>query len=100
MDVEALLTGAGYRVLGPVNSAPAAFALIENEDPDIALLDINLRQSNVFTLADYLGTRKTKVIFLSGHSQLVLPDAHRHRKLIGKPFMLSELLRALQEESR
>ena len=98
MDVQSVLESAGYRVLAPVNSVPAAFALVEKHIPDIALLDINLGRSDVFALADFLSRRRTRLIFLSGHSQSLLPEAHRHRKLIGKPFMPAELLRALEEE--
>ena len=100
MDVATLVEGAGYSVLGPVSSVAAAFALLEGEDPDIALLDIHLWSSNVFALADHLAQRRTKLIFLSGHSEQMLPEAHRHRTLIGKPFMADELLRALKDEEK
>lgn len=98
MDVQAVLEDAGYRVLGPVNSVAAGFALVETQYPDIALLDINLGRSDVFALADFLARRQTKLIFLSGHSESVRPEAHRHRTLIGKPFMPAQLLRALKDE--
>jgi two-component SAPR family response regulator len=99
IDVEALVQNAGYCVLGPVNSVGAAFALLENHEPDIALLDINLGTSNVFDLADFLVERNTRLIFLSGHSGDMLPEAHRHWRLIGKPFLPEEVLKALKEES-
>jgi two-component SAPR family response regulator len=98
IDIEALLKEAGYRVLGPVNSVVSAFALLENEEPDLAVLDINLVNSNVFALADFLARRNTKLIFLSGHSGDMLPEAHRHRRLIGKPFLPEDVLRALKDE--
>ena len=47
MDLQALLEEAGYQVLGPANSSAAALALIDNEEPDVALLDVNLGRSTL-----------------------------------------------------
>ena len=48
MDLQALLEEAGYHVLGPANSSAAALALIDNDEPDVALLDVNLGRSDAF----------------------------------------------------
>jgi CheY-like chemotaxis protein len=97
MDLQMLLEEAGYRVLGPVNSTAAAMALLDGSLPDIALLDVNLGRSDVFGVADELAARKTKLIFLTGHTAHRLPDAHRHRPLIGKPYLPQALLQMVQQ---
>jgi CheY-like chemotaxis protein len=102
MDLQALLEEAGYRVLGPANSSAAAMALLAGQDPDVALLDVNLGRSDVFGVANELATRKTKLIFLTGHTAQKLPPAHRHRPLVAKPYLphvlLQEVRRAIAQQ--
>jgi CheY-like chemotaxis protein len=96
MDLQSLLEEAGYRVLGPANSTAAAMALLAGHDPDVAILDVNLGRSDVFGVANELATRKTKLIFLTGHTAQKLPPAHRHRPLVAKPYLPDVLLQAVQ----
>ncbi len=95
MDLQWLLEEAGYRVLGPANSTAAAMALLDGDEPDVALLDVNLGRSDVFGVANELATRKTRVIFLTGHTVQTLPVAHRHRPLVAKPYLPHILLQAV-----
>ena len=96
MDLQALLEEAGYHVLGPANSSAAALALIDNEEPDVALLDVNLGRSDAFGVASVLTERKTQVIFLTGHTAHKLPQAHRHLPLVSKPYLPQVLLQAVE----
>lgn len=95
MDLQSLLEEAGYRVLGPANSNAAAMALLNGDAPDVALLDVNLGHSDVFGVANELANRKTKLIFLTGHTAQKLPLAHRHRPLVAKPYLPHILLQAV-----
>ena len=97
MDLQALLEEAGYRVLGPANTIAAAMALLAGQEPDVALLDVNLGRSDVFGVANELAARKTKLIFLTGHTAQKLPQAHRHRPLVAKPYLPHVLLQAVQQ---
>ena len=96
MDLQALLEEAGYRVLGPANSSAAALALLDSDEPDVALLDVNLGRSDVFGVANVLAERKTEVIFLTGHTVQKLPPAHRHLPLVAKPYLPHVLLQAVK----
>ena len=96
MDLQALLEDAGYRVLGPANSSSAAMALIETDQPDVALLDVNLGRSDAFGVATFLTERKTQVIFLTGHTAHKLPLQHRHLPLVSKPYLPQVLLQAVE----
>jgi CheY-like chemotaxis protein len=96
MDLQALLEDAGYRVIGPANSSAAALALIEADEPDVALLDVNLGRSDAFGVASILTERKTQVIFLTGHTAHKLPPAHRHLPLVSKPYLPQVLLEAVE----
>ena len=97
MDLQSLLEEAGYCVLGPANSTAAAMAILAGHDPDVALLDVNLGRSDVFGVANELATRRTKLIFLTGHTAQTLPAAHRHRPLVAKPYLPHILLQAVQQ---
>jgi DNA-binding response OmpR family regulator len=96
MGLQALLEEAGYRVLGPANSSAAALALLDSDEPDVALLDVNLGRSDVFGVANVLAERKTEVIFLTGHTAQKLPPAHRHLPLVAKPYLPHVLLQAVK----
>ena len=97
MDLQALLEDAGYRVLGPANSIASAMALLDGNEPDVALLDVNLGRSDVFGVANELANRNTKLIFLTGHTAQKLPEAHRHRPLVAKPYLPHVLLQAVRQ---
>jgi CheY-like chemotaxis protein len=48
MDLEAMLRGHGWRVLGPAATVAEALRLLDGgETPDVALLDVNLRGRTV-----------------------------------------------------
>ena len=96
MDLQSLLEEAGYRVMGPANSTASAMALLLGNEPDVALLDVNLGRSDVFGVANELATRKTRLIFLTGHTAQKLPEAHRHRPLVAKPYLPHVLLQAVE----
>jgi hypothetical protein len=46
-------------------------------------------------VANEQASRKTRVIFLTGHTAQKLPVAHRHRPLVAKPYLPHILLQAV-----
>jgi DNA-binding response OmpR family regulator len=97
MDIESIVEGAGYRVIGSFSTVEKAFSLLEREKPDIAILDVNLGRSNVFVLADALTLAGTALLFVTGHSKVVITEAHKHRPLVSKPFLPDVLIEALKD---
>ena len=100
LDLQAMAERAGYRVIGPANSVEAARLLTAQETPQLALLDVSLGRSSVFELADMLANLGTPIIFITGRSRTALPEAHKHRPLVVKPFQPETLLAAMREASR
>ena len=96
MDLQDMLEDAGYRVIGPVGSVAAALQLLGSERPDLALLDVNLGGENVFKVASELATGPARIVFLTGHSEQHLPEEHRHRPLVTKPFLPGTVLAAIE----
>ncbi|HVV61028.1 MAG TPA: response regulator [Pseudolabrys sp.] len=97
MDVETMVSDAGYRVLGPVTSIAEAMRVASTSVIDAAILDINLQGQPVFPLADILASSSIPFVVLSGHQREMLPERHRDRPFIQKPYRVEELLAALKE---
>ena len=67
-----------------------ALAIIRSGPVDAALIDINLGDEKGWPIADALAERNTPFAFTSGGGD-VIPAVHAHRKLVTKPFRLSEI---------
>jgi len=96
MDLQDMLQDAGYRVIGPVGSVAAAMQIIGDDRPDLALLDVNLGGENVFKVASELASGPARIVFLTGHSEQHLPEEHRHRPLVTKPYLPHTVLAAIE----
>jgi CheY-like chemotaxis protein len=96
-DVEAALLDAGCLVVGPANGINRAMELMEANKLDLVVLDLNLGKTSSAPVADRLQEKGIPFIFLSGHSREYLPERHRDRPLVSKPFHPSLLIRALQQ---
>ena len=57
IELASVLQRSGYRVLGPASTVPQALALLEDEQPDAALLDLNLGSERVTAVAIELAFR-------------------------------------------
>lgn len=74
------------RVLGPAPSITVAQALLEEEVPQAALLDIRLRQGCVFAFADVLTDRKVPFAFVTAYTRDDLPPRFADCPVLTKPF--------------
>ncbi|QCB54235.1 response regulator [Sphingopyxis sp. PAMC25046] len=73
-----------------------ALALIASEALAGALVDINLGDEKGWPVADALAAKNIPFAFTSGGGD-VIPPTHAHRKLITKPFRISDIEAALEE---
>ena len=75
-DLEIILTGLGYRILGPVATGEEAIGLLQGQSADLVLMDIELAgELNGIETAQHLGHgHDIPVVFLSGFSQDPLLD--------------------------
>lgn len=96
-DIEAILQDAGCAVVGPVGRLSQALDLIAAAQIDVVLLDLNLGRDNSLPAADRLEEARIPFVFLSGHSADFLPERHRDRPLVAKPFHPRLLLDAILE---
>ncbi len=75
-------------------SRDEALAIIATESLGGALVDINLGDEKGWPVADALAERAIPFAFTSGGGD-VLPPAHAHRRLVAKPFRISDIEVAL-----
>jgi len=77
-------------------SVEDALAIIAAKPVDAALVDINLGEAKGWPVADALAAKDIPFAFTSGGGDAI-PPAHAHRKLVSKPFRLSEIETVLNE---
>jgi PAS domain S-box-containing protein len=70
MELEARLTGLGYRVLGPCSTVEQAFALARKERPDLLLADIRLEgeQDGIDAARRLRDELSVPTVYLSAHT--------------------------------
>ena len=98
-QIESILTGAGWRVIGSAGTLASAVSLARKSECDAAVLDVNLRGERVDEVASILSQRGIPFLFVSGYGRGYLPAAFRgSAEFLAKPFsdhMLVQTLRSL-----
>jgi CheY-like chemotaxis protein len=86
----------GAEVVATAASIEQALALLEATPTiDGAVLDINLRGVRAYAVADALIARGVPLVFTTGYSAPVIPEAYRRVPLLLKPFSPDDILAAL-----
>ena len=91
MDLVMMLEDWGYRASGPHASVNGSLKAIDEFDPEIAILDINLGGDETsLPVAEALQSRGTPFIFLTGYTRLdmgghpILDAVQRIRKPVSE----------------
>jgi DNA-binding response OmpR family regulator len=93
-DVET----AGYDVAGPFNRASDTLAWLDQHTPDVAIIDIHLRDGSSVDLACVLRERGVPFIVFSGDKRDGRsPAAFEGARWLSKPVGTSKLLETLAE---
>jgi len=95
LDVADLLRDSGCNVAGPFRSVSAALDSMAQECPAAAVLDVNLGAETAVPIADALSAKGVPFVWLTGYPSSILPERHRERLLVAKPFSAAALLNAL-----
>jgi DNA-binding response OmpR family regulator len=99
MELELVLTEAGFGVIGPVPTVAAALALLAGRRPDAAVLDVNLRGERVTPVAEALRAMAVPFVLTSayGGAELASDAALAGARNVGKPTKPALLLDALRD---
>jgi len=95
LDLETMVRGAGYSIVGPAFSVTEALNLIDHEIIDACLIDLNLRGEQAVPIVDKLDAKSIPFIIVTGHLREHLLERHRKKPIVTKPFQAQELLAIL-----
>ena len=94
-ETACAIVAAGGSVVGPAYSLAEAFAMTEGAELDGALLDLNLRNEKVFSLADKLADRGVPIVFVTDEIWPVIPERHAGCRVVGKPITDTKVVAAI-----
>ena len=100
MDLSDALEKAGYRVLGPVSTIAEALALLEQDSPALAIIDVALKDGRCTGLARVLRQRSVPFLVHSAARQdQRLTGDFQSVPWLGKPALSADVIAVLQELS-
>lgn len=91
-ELADLMHRAGGAVCGPASSSAAALALLSEDRPDGALLDVFLSDRDASPVARALAARGVPFLLVTGYERERLPAALRGRPCLSKPFSADSLI--------
>ncbi|MDF4004022.1 response regulator [Luteibacter sp. PPL552] len=94
--VRKMLESSGIVVIGPYPAVRPALDWLDNEPrPDGAILDVNLAEQRVFSLADRLLELGVRIVFTTGYDASSLPARYAGVTCLQKPVRIARVLEAL-----
>lgn len=96
-DMAETVIDAGGEVVGPASSAQMSSWLVDQDDFDVALLDVRLADSDATEVARTLVARDVPFIVVTGYSRDSLSDELHAAPFLGKPVHRKELVAMLAD---
>ena len=84
--IEDMLVDFGTEIVGPAARIEEALRLADEEELDLAILDINLSGQATYPVAEVLGARGIPFVFATGYNTAAVPDQFRNSPTLQKPF--------------
>ena len=97
MLLEDMLDELGYDLAAGVGTISEASEVATTGDFHAAILDVNLDGQEIYPVADILASRGLPFVFVTGYGERSLPDPHRGRPALQKPFQADQLKNALAD---
>lgn len=96
MMLEDVLDSLGHTVAGTCETAASGLDLVAQGNIDAAILDLNLRDGEQsIPVADALADRGIPFLFATGGHGDSIPERHRGRPTLAKPFTMEAVEDAL-----
>jgi len=97
MLVEDALADVGCEIAGVASRFDDAFTKAQTLDFDVAILDVNLNGLRTFPIAEAIMARGIPFVFATGYGATSVPDGLNAVPILQKPFVSSDLERALRQ---
>src|SRR5688500_14869763 len=97
LDVQEMLEGLGWTVVGPIGNVGVALELAAQEPLDAALIDINIRRAAISPAARVLARREIPFLLASGYANKGLPDVLVDRPRLAEPYNAADLAAKLRD---
>lgn len=94
-EIKEVVQKAGAAVEGPYGHIEQAAAAVRSNGFDLAVLDINLRGTLSFPIAEKLHRRGVGFVFVTGYAAELIPEKWRHIPRCEKPCHDDVLVSAL-----
>jgi DNA-binding NtrC family response regulator len=88
-----LLLDHGAEVIGPLATLERAMEQVRRDGFEIAILDVNLRGTSAFPIADELKRQNIPFVFITGYSPSEIPERFCDTVVWEKPFDENRLIR-------
>jgi DNA-binding NtrC family response regulator len=95
-----MLQAFGTLTIGPFGNIAAALNAAENEELDVAIVDLNIRGAKAFSLFSALDRRQIPFIIASGYADWTMPEEWHDRTRLHKPFSELQFRAKLHEVLR
>jgi CheY-like chemotaxis protein len=97
-NLEDILENLGFTIIGEAMWIEHAQELAETvEQPDAAILDVNIGGSAVFPVAKILADRGVPILFTTGYGGDGLSTEWRDRPVVSKPYTQNDISTALNK---
>jgi DNA-binding NarL/FixJ family response regulator len=98
MDLQMIVEDHGCEVVGTCATVRGGLELAEDARIDAAILDVRLKDGDVFPLAERLKADGTRIIFHSGHAlREEIREAFPNALFCPKPTSAARIVTGLQE---
>ena len=94
-SLQDMLADLGCEVVASALRIDDALAQVGELAFDIAILDVNVAGERIDPVADLLANRGVPFVFTTGYNRGSLPQAHRERTFVAKPYRTADLQVAL-----
>lgn len=97
LDLQCMLSDAGFEVVGPVMTLEEAMLAAEQADLRCAVVDANLNGRSAGPVAEKLKERGVPFLVVSGYEKPCLPLAFSEAPRIAKPIQANSLITMLRQ---
>ena len=98
LDAEDIIQRLGAAKIVTEATVAGALSSLDSIDFDFAILDINLGDQNSYPVADRLADKGIPFVFATGYGeQAKLPEQHRNRLVLQKPYTIATVSRRISE---